>query len=318
MRIQTLIIARRSPAPPGGSRVVSSRLTSHVSRSTSSAFSLIELLVVIALLAFIILGLVAMFDQTKRAFTTGMTQVDVLESGRAAMEILSRDVAQMYPAPYDSNAVTFYAEIPPVTPLFQPLPGNNPEQRRNLMEEMFFLTRETNTWKGIGYWVGAPDTGNIAIATANGWGTLYRFQTNTIFRGSLSSPWQLYGTYNNFNLRTQRMNRIIDGVVHFKVRAYDPRGVWITNSAAITNSDIRPIELSNFATNEVEFYRFTNNAVPAFVELELGVLEERVLARAKSIPDATTRRNYLRDQAGRVHIFRTRVPVRNVDPSAYQ
>jgi type II secretory pathway pseudopilin PulG len=302
----------------GGWDDVSSRPAFHDSRPRSRAFSLIEILVVVALLAFIILGLVAMFDQTKRAFTKGMTQVDVLEAGRAAIEILSRDVSQMYPAPYDSNAVTFYAEIAQFPPLWQPLPGNNPEQRRNLLEEMFFLTRETNSWKGIGYWVGATDTGNLPVAANNGWGTLYRFQTNTTFRGLVAQPWQLYRAYNNFGQRTQRMNRIIDGVVHFKVRAYDPRGVWITNSLAATNSDIRPIELSTFATNEVEFYRFTNNAVPAFVELELGVLEERTLARVRSIPDATARRNYLKDQAGRVHIFRTRIPIRNVDPSAYQ
>lgn len=273
---------------------------------------------VVALLAFIILGLLAMFDQTKRAFTAGMTQVDVLESGRSALEILSRDISQMYPAPYDSNAVTFYAEIAQFQPLWQPLPGNNPELRRNLLGEMFFLTREANKWKGIGYWVGAPETGNLPVAANQGWGTLYRFQTNTVFRGLLAHPWQLYSTYNNFNLRTQRMNRIIDGVVHFQVRAYDPHGRWITNSLAITNAEIRPMTLSTFATNEVEFYRFTNNAVPAFLELELGVLEERTLARVKSIPDAAVRRNYLSNQVGRVHIFRTRVPIRNVDPSAYQ
>ena len=307
--------SRRRRSRPGQRGVASGFRVPRSALRAQTAFSLIEILVVVALLSVIILGLVAMFDQTKRAFTTGMTQVDVLESGRAAMEIISREVSQMYPAPYDSNAVTFYAEIAPVAPLWQPLPGNNAEQRRNLLEEMFFLTHENNTWNGIGYWVGAPETGNIPVATANGWGTLYRYETNTVFR--FIYPWQLYRAYNNFNQRTQRMNRIIDGVVHFKVRAYDPNGVWITNNLP-AKTDIRPIQLSTYATNEVERYWFTNNAVPAFVELELGVLEERTLARVKSIPDPVARRNYLREQAGRVHIFRTRVPVRNVDRHAYQ
>jgi prepilin-type N-terminal cleavage/methylation domain-containing protein len=301
-----------------------SRFAFHASRFTRHGFSLIEILVVVALLSGIILGLLAMFDQTKKAFTTGMTQVDVLEGGRSAMEIISRELSQMSPAPYDSNAVTFYAEIPPVAPLWQPLPGNNPELRRNVLEEMFFLTREGNSWKGIGYWVGAPDPpattgvapGNALAAAQQGWGTLYRFQTNSVFRTSY--PWQFYSNYNNFNLRTQRMSRIIDGVVHFKVRAYDPRGIWITNNLAATNSIVRPIDQSNFVTNEVEYYQFWNDTVPAFLELELGVLEARTLARARSIPDATARRNYLQEQVGRVHIFRTRVPVRNVDPAAYQ
>jgi hypothetical protein len=256
--------------------------------------------------------------------------VDVLENGRAALEIMSREVSQMVPAPYNSNAITFFASIPPqpppYAPLWQPLPGNNSEQRRNVLEEMFFLTREANNWKGIGYWVGAPDPpidsgvrrGDPVAAARNGWGTLYRYQTNTVFRRPVPGyPWQLYGLYNNINTRTQAMNRIVDGVVHFKIRAFDPSGVWITNNLA-ANTEIRPIQNSIIVTNEVEFYRFTNNAVPAFVEFELGILEERILARVKSIPDATARRNYLQEQVGRVHIFRTRVPVRNVDPSAYQ
>ena len=326
MKTRRPIISGQSPSHRGDRGVVPSRITHHASRSTPHAFSLIEILVVVALLSFIILGLLAMFDQTKRAFTTGMTQADVLENGRAAMEIISREVSQIVPASYDSNAVTFYAEIAPFAPLWQPLPGVNTEQRRNVLEEMFFLTRETNAWKGIGYWVGVSDPppdgvavpGDPIVAARDyGWGTLYRFQTNTVFRAFPSSPAQLYDIYDNFNVRRQRMSRIIDGVVHFKVRAFDTRGVWITNNLA-ANTDISPIQKSTYATNEVEYYYFTNNAVPAFVEFELGILEERVLARVKSIPDAVARRNYLQGQAGRVHIFRTRVPVRNVDPAAYQ
>jgi prepilin-type N-terminal cleavage/methylation domain-containing protein len=323
VKIRRLNANCRTPTGPGDEGVVASRFTFHVSRTARHAFSLIEILVVIALLSFIILGLMAMFDQTKRAFTTGMTQVDVLENGRAALEIMSREVSQMVPAPHDDHAITFYAEIARFQPLWQPLPGINTAQRRNVLEEMYFLTREANKWKGVGYWVGAPDTGgrdtgSMSVAANNGWGTLYRFETNAVFRGLVSQPGQLHATFYNFNTRTQRMNRIIDGVVHFKVRAYDPSGVWITNSLASSNTFVYPIEQSTFATNEVEQYWFTNNAVPAFVEFELGVLEERILARVKSIPDATARRNYLQEQVGRVHIFRTRVPVRNVDPSAYQ
>src|SRR5262245_14906486 len=61
------------------------------------AFSLIEMLVVTVLLAVIILGLVAMFDQVKRAFTTSVTQVDMMEGGRMAMDLITREVAEMVP-----------------------------------------------------------------------------------------------------------------------------------------------------------------------------------------------------------------------------
>jgi len=51
------------------------------------------------------------------------------------------------------------------------------------------------------------------------------------------------------------------------------------------------------------------------------VLEDRPLQRAESLPDGAplwTRSNYLAQQVGKVHLFRQRVPIRNVDPSAYQ
>jgi hypothetical protein len=61
-----------------------------------------------------------------------------------------------------------------------------------------------------------------------------------------------------------------------------------------------------------------SNALPASVEVELGILEDRTLQRAESIPIANVRSNYLAQQAGKVHLFRQRVWIRNVDPSAYR
>jgi type II secretory pathway pseudopilin PulG len=295
-----------------------SALTHHGPGTALDAFSLIEILVVIGLLSVIILGLLAMFNQTQRAFRTGMTQVDVLASGRAAAEMTARELSQITPANYTRDAVTFqagiYSYLPPfqpVAPLLQPLPGTNnpPEQRRNLLEGMFFLTQENQTgqprWSGIGYWVGNP----AGASPTEGWGTLYRFQNYTMFG---VSPSLLYSNYYRADARKNLSSRIIDGVVHFQVRAYDTNGVLITknlkaNTQVFTNT-----------AGEVEFCRFTNSAVPASVEFELGVLEERALARVKSIPDAAVRSNYLAQQAGRVQLFRMRVPVRNVDPTAYQ
>ena len=65
-------------------------------------FSLVEILMTVALLSVIILGLVAMFDQTRRAFTSSMTQVDVLEGGRAATALIASDLEQLTPC-YASN-----------------------------------------------------------------------------------------------------------------------------------------------------------------------------------------------------------------------
>lgn len=267
-----------------------------------AAFSLIEILVVVGLLTIIILGLLLMFNQTQKAFTTGLTQVDVLEAGRTVTEIMGRELSQTTPT--SANAINFYSQILPFT-LTQPLPGATGAQRVNALSEVFFTTRENRTWTGIGYRVGSANTGM---------GTLYRFalQTNVYSGG----PDGLAGLYQNFaTAEIKDMNRIIDGVVHFTVRAYDTNGVWIhsdigQNIIASTNNS--PL------AGEAWFYQFTNNAVPAFVEFELGVLEDRVLARAKSIPAGPARTQYLANQASRVHLFRMRVPVHNVDPAAYQ
>jgi prepilin-type N-terminal cleavage/methylation domain-containing protein len=313
---------------------LASRINESQSLVTSAAtrgFSLIEILVVIGLLSVIILGLLTMFNQTQRAFRTGMTQVDVLAAGRAATEMIARELSQMTPASYSSNAVNFYAKVQEFPPLLQPLPGtaSPSELRTNLLSEMFFLMQENQTgephWSGIGYWVGDPATGGNPTG---GWGTLYRFQANTAF-GVSPSPSLLYSNYYyQPNTRTNLSSRIIDGVVHFKVRAFTTNGTWITPVSPDVGIKMRTrMQYSQFVPAEVDYvtgprrrglFTFTDNAVPAFVELELGILEERALARVKSIPDAATRTKYLEDQAGRVQIFRMRIPVRNVDPTAYQ
>ena len=69
-----------------------------------------------------------------------------------------------------------------------------------------------------------------------------------------------------------------------------------------------------------------SNTLPASVEIELGVLEDRTLQRAGSLgiagqppsPSVPIQWQYLQNQAGKVHVFRQRVTIPNVDPSAYQ
>ena len=50
-----------------------------------------------------------------------------------------------------------------------------------------------------------------------------------------------------------------------------------------------------------------------------GVLEDRALQRVESLGGSFKfQTNYLAQQAGKVHLFRQRIPIRNVDPAAYQ
>jgi hypothetical protein len=127
------------------------------------------------------------------------------------------------------------------------------------------------------------------------------------------------------------MSHLIDGVVHLTVRAYDPDGRWVNNyyqpyTNAQNTAFFKPPGFPAYTDGygEAQLYMFSN-AVPASVELELGILEDRVLARAEGLPNnlpaasPNDRRTlYLQGQAGTVHLFRQRVNIPNVDKTAYQ
>ncbi|HEX5218774.1 MAG TPA: hypothetical protein VFZ59_04345 [Verrucomicrobiae bacterium] len=291
---------------------------SPVRREVTVAFSLIEVLVVVALLSFIIIGLVAMFSQTQRAYKLGTTQVDVLEAGRAVTDIMTRDFSQMAPA-YQPNfglagAINFRMTLHDAVPLLQELPGNPGNPRTNLLQDVFFLSKENQRWKGIGYTVFDPATG---LWPAGGVGTLYRYETNAYVGQPL---WQVYSSFTNVWYTNLNVTRLLDGVVHFRVRAYDTNGVWVDRlkGSASSGTNVYVDYKPSLILDEPYSFSFYSNAVPGSVEIELGILEERTLERAKSISDANIRSNFLAQQAGKVHLFRWRVPVRNVDPLAYQ
>ncbi len=274
----------------------------------SQAFSLVEILIVVALLSVIVLGLMAMFGQTQRAFRAGMAQTDVLESGRATTDLLARELAQMAPSGF-SNTVNFYTWLPSDPPLYQELPGSS-EPRKNVMDELFFLTCTNQIWTGIGYRISSSDAGV---------GTLYRYAMavqNPLTAAALVP--RLFADFLSSPLTDDtKFSRVADGVVHLRVRAFDPEGEWITRDlrADRANSDIRT---NAVAPCEIERYKFFSNAVPAAVEIELGFLESRTVARVNGLPTAAARRNYLSNHVGQVHMFRQRIPISTVDVKAYQ
>ncbi len=73
--------------------------------------------------------------------------------------------------------------------------------------------------------------------------------------------------------------------------------------------------MTRYAGHSVYFF---SNALPGSVEIEMATVEDRSLQRAESLPFPTARNNYLVQQAGKVHVFRQRVAIPNLDPSVYQ
>lgn len=288
----------------------------HPSRGTVSnatrrgrGFSLIEIMVTVTLLSVIILGLVTMFNQTQRAFTTSLNQVDVLEGGRTAADMIAREMEQNTPS-YYSNVFNFDVNPPLIstaTNYVWPL-ANPPDVRTNVMEQLFFLTRYNRQWNAVGFEV-EPDS------LANGVGTLYRYSSNNVPPSNLANQRNIFESATSQLSTNTNFNRIIDGVVDFRIRAFGTNGNLLVGRISPT---INAITNRSPSTQNEFIYQFRGNAVPAYVEVELGILETRTLERYRSYSNnPSLALPYLTNHAAQVHIFRQRIPIRAVDTDAY-
>lgn len=307
----------------------------------ASAFTLVEVIVVMALLILIVTALMTVFSNTQRAFRSSITQSDILENGRATMELMAADLRGMTPS-YGlsigtNNALTngfayyplnFFATNNFVNyePLIQPLVGSdNNVQRTNLLDYFFILGRQNTEWIGVGYVV------NTYTVPSSSLYPLYRFYAQTNIEANPAGLFNTFQTEINFGQWTN-MSHLMDGVVGLTVRAYNTNGVWLTNGYNFRQTNV--VRNTWFTPpyppgpgGEVGF-TFYSNAVPASVQIELATLEDRTLQRAESLgvsqtnayyaPNNLAQWSYLTNRANAVHIFRQRVSIPLVDPSAYQ
>ena len=269
-------------------------------RFRQRAFSLIEMMVAVSLMLVIIIGLFAMFSQAQRALKAGTTQVDIMEPGRATMEMATRDLQELT-ACKATNVVNFQtANLTFANPLRQQLPGpaSRVNERVNELDELFFLTRYNDQWNGVGFRVDN---------TNDGVGTLYRFVATTNY-ASVGKLWQFF-INTPVHLRdgsvTNKFHRVLDGVVHFRVFPYRSNGEFYLPRDYDVVNDPRNI----LVANDGRFFTFFNERTPAYVEVELGLLEPGVYEQFKVQP-AALKRKFLESKAGQVHLFRQRIPIR--------
>lgn len=303
-----IILSRNSrPGRPARRRpeAWSSALERPSSSAASSALTVMEMMVSVSLLAIIILGLYAMFDQTHRAFKAGTSQVDIMEGGRAAMDLLTRDLEQLSPSgiPYGTN---FYAASIPVTL------GERQEvmpdfYRTNILDEFFFLTRFQDKVTGIGYKIARGETNQSSqVLYQNGVGALYRFSTNINYRqltsNNLVQAFQRAGT--------NELQRVTDNVIHLRLKVFDTNGWELTYRSNRFQASANVTLRQDFVPGETQF-AFLSNALPASVEIELGILDPAAAEHARSIPDPAASRKYLLKQGNKVHLLRQHIPVRN-------
>src|SRR5690606_12671953 len=98
------------------------------------------------------------------------------------------------------------------------------------------------------------------------------------------------------------MRRLADGVVHLRVTLYDQNGHQFTN-------DIPPEVWVDDPFNGLRRINLSGSKLPASVDVELGILEPQAMDRLRPLivdgNDAAIR-NFLINNAGKIHIFRNK------------
>lgn len=201
------------------------RLPIKIHHVRKNAFSLVELLVAVALMTVIVVGLYSMFNETQRALRTNVSQVDVLEAGRSAIELIVQDIQQAeapgslqqempseiffpsswiqinnLPVAITNTHPHFFSGIQRnsdgsevVSPLIQNLADQG--TRINILQEVFFLTRSNLNWIAKGYFV--------SPATIS-YGTLFRFSSpNVVFDPVNPARDQTFEYNRRINSKTQ-------------------------------------------------------------------------------------------------------------------
>ena len=303
------------------------RIHSFAHATRHRAFTIIELLVAVSILTLIVVVLYGLFDQVQRALRSNVAQVDVHEGGRAGMQLLLREMEQMQ-ANNRAGVTNLHIQLTS-PPYQQALLGAN-ESRTNVLAGITFLTHSNKSWFATSYkvLVLTNKVGNQFVndaRLADRVGTLCRFTlriSDSDFRNTnfvaamMKSLDPTLAPIPNYQMLTN-YQRLVDGVVHFRIRAYDKNGysinylTYLTNKLAYVNMIYDPLNTSPSGTLAAETrYTFVGSALPASLEVEMGILEPQVLERYRSFPTATVAANYLARQAGAIHLFQQRIPIR--------
>ena len=322
-----------------------------VKRKRFGAFTVIELMLAVAILGVIIYALFSVFNETQRALRRSETDTDIAQKARAVVEMIGSELEQAMPTHsfWVTNGI-FIKEInmlgglerdyvPKDFEMDTPEP-NYIAKRTNYIHNIFFYNNRTNAWQAIGYRV---------VYFTNGVGSLQRFETNVFGHKPFANTNS--GDFLNLNLTNIAYRHVADGVVHLSFIPYDRKGRrlgWETENHSKAGYDtnyynvirrdysgaIDPARSDTTDTNantvllqagmpvpnpatmpNIQYtsaFRFLSNALPAYIEMELGMIEPETLSQYYTMvedqnPNA---HKFLQRQIGKVHLFRQRIPIR--------
>ncbi len=305
------------------------------------AFTVIELLVAVSILTVIVFILFKLFDQTQRAMRANMSQTDVMEGARAVTDMLGRELEQsgaMW-SEWPGLARTNFFCSPVRGPFVLNLPGAGLFDTHYL-DAVYFLTpfelgdrQQSHRWMATMYRVLAreridPDDPYSATRTnlaPEGVGWLAKMSLTVDHgMGTVIDPLdptpQGLGMLSTDATNLYRFQKVVDGVVHFRVRPLNTYGQPLYQRF----NTVRPTDpILDYSTNQVHqlltglvagshpeiAYAFVGSALPAFVELEIGFLEPQAADKWAALPTPESRRRFLTNQAARVHYFTQRIPI---------
>ena len=317
--------------------------------SRRRAFTVIELMLAVAIMGVIVYALFSVFNQTQRALRRSETDVDVSQRARLVQEMIERELEQAQPTEgfwvetrgtdrVITNEINLMGGLEYPPKVQRVTDRTDIEPRTNYLHNLFFYNNKTNAWQGIGYRV---------VNVTNGVGELLRWETN-LFGFRPISNWNPNFFATN-KVTNAVLHHVADGVVHLAFVPYDAEGKRLgydtTNrlspykiarrqadgSLIALQSDVANNLSSgtnslNFTTVElmagyaqldlnlqyVSTFNFRSNALPSYIEMELGMLEPDTLEQfymmvSDKNPNAT---NFLARQISKVHLFRKRIPIR--------
>lgn len=353
-------------------------------RRRAGAFSLLEMMIAVGMLTIVVFALYSMFDQTQKALRQSLNQAELSEGGRAALDLVVRSVERAA-SPQVRDALHLVIKPADATGYELVFQGDGQQASRTQplrFDELFFTYPVPgNLWHVAGLFVGPDGAGPVSTGTTVGLATLYlidealpntnlvRILDEQLGTGIGSDPAQvppmrLTGPPAvQTNLITSRLGtiafagretlqsradavRLLEGIIQFKVTAFDADGrpfdrlhpitydltaprvgvntnlpfqhVAVTPSAWQATNRIggvsRPLPVSivniNPDTSQVNA-QFRGTNTPSALEIELTLLDGKQLDQFRSLPNTLQVRNrWLANNAGALQTLRQRVALR--------
>jgi hypothetical protein len=285
----------------------------------AKAFTLIEILTAIAITTIIVFTLVSMFSTATKALQAANRQTDIWEAARATFGILKQDIGEVTVGG-ETNRVNLFAANGDSQFVSS---GGEPMR----LQDIYLLSREGNQWI-VNVFLLGPDRPSDPPVEESAVLSLYRFQTNypvfplagsgvadidrdifapehPLSRARTALERRLFDLANG-DEPDNTVNLMARGIVHLHLVPYDRDGRRYSEDTLPADALILVEDASPFRSS----IKFSGNALPASLDLEMFVLDPDRIEEFRAQPGQIGRQAYMSRHEISIELFRTRIPVR--------